>query len=389
VLPVPANPGPPVVLSSPSGEEPLFAVPSADAGFVTEVRFERTRGALERVATVSTGGQGPVAAVGGDFNHDGLSDLLVANNGSGTVGVLLGTPDGLSLFTTLSLPDGLNPTDLALSQVSENTLYVSVEGLEEAFALTLPFAEELPPGSGSGGGILGSIDLQPQTNADLAVVATLLGSAGETTEVVETEESSRLAALSVSLFAGTVRTTAITVAANSGESAELGPDPEESEGGDTLLVEPEDWLRFLPPPIDRPEMTPRNIGAAPAPAESAALPLVAAWDEGPKGAAPSARGTAAPGHIAVAAPAHGSGEPAPDVGAATANELHLADAEETGTVATPDSTPTTRLAAAAALSWPHLLLGASLSFVFWCEPQRSQQPRVVIRGGSNKRPGQQ
>ena len=57
-----------------------------------------------RAARQYPGGNGKVGAIGGsssggsvavaDVNHDGNPDLLVANEGTGTVGVLLGNGDG-------------------------------------------------------------------------------------------------------------------------------------------------------------------------------------------------------------------------------------------------------------------------------------------------------
>src|SRR5262249_18116288 len=53
----------------------------------------------------SSGGEGPVAALAGDFNHDGFTDLIVANNGDGHITLLRGTADGPLLIRTFSDKD--------------------------------------------------------------------------------------------------------------------------------------------------------------------------------------------------------------------------------------------------------------------------------------------
>jgi hypothetical protein len=73
----------------------------------------------------------------GDFNGDGSSDLLVANNGDGRIVLLIGGPDGLDLSTTFARADVPHPTDLALvSNGVERDVYVAEEGRESALLLT-------------------------------------------------------------------------------------------------------------------------------------------------------------------------------------------------------------------------------------------------------------
>jgi hypothetical protein len=44
---------------------------------------------------ISSGGGTPIAAIAADFNGDGLTDLLVANNGDGVFALLLGAPESV------------------------------------------------------------------------------------------------------------------------------------------------------------------------------------------------------------------------------------------------------------------------------------------------------
>src|SRR5207247_7167135 len=74
-----------------------------------------------------------VAAVVMDFNGDGASDLLVANNGDGRLALFLGGANGPTLALAIS-SDVLHPTDLALSP--ERQVYVTGEGSESAILLT-------------------------------------------------------------------------------------------------------------------------------------------------------------------------------------------------------------------------------------------------------------
>jgi hypothetical protein len=102
---------------------------------------------------IPTGGDRPVAAVAGDFRHDGLSDLVVVNNGDGVASLLLGGPDGPDLGETITLPGLLHPTDVALSPIAEDrpTFYVTEEGEEQATPFVLTFLGiPVPGGPGAG-----------------------------------------------------------------------------------------------------------------------------------------------------------------------------------------------------------------------------------------------
>jgi len=77
-----------------------------------------------------------VSAVAGDFNQDGLLDLVVANNADGRVALLLGDADGLSLASTFGVDGMLHPTALALGQ-DGRTVYVAGESGEWAARVDL------------------------------------------------------------------------------------------------------------------------------------------------------------------------------------------------------------------------------------------------------------
>src|SRR5439155_21904978 len=51
---------------------------------------------------LDSGGELPLAAAAGDFNFDGISDLVVVNNGDGRMTLLLGGPEGLSFAASFS-----------------------------------------------------------------------------------------------------------------------------------------------------------------------------------------------------------------------------------------------------------------------------------------------
>src|SRR5262249_56681872 len=101
-----------------------------------------------------SGGERAGAGLAGDFNRDGLSDLIVANNDDGHVALLLGTEDGPALARVFTSPDLAHPTDLALSG-DGTELYVSGEGEEAVARFTLDFGTAVPVLGAQGRGGLG------------------------------------------------------------------------------------------------------------------------------------------------------------------------------------------------------------------------------------------
>jgi hypothetical protein len=103
--------------------------------------------------TVSTGGLGPVAALGVTFPGRALESLVIANEGDG-VFTLLGGPGGLALEQTQTRPDLPEPSALDFGAVSgdEVMFYATTAGQEAAFSLAfiLPgFSPSVTPVPGS------------------------------------------------------------------------------------------------------------------------------------------------------------------------------------------------------------------------------------------------
>ncbi len=98
--------------------------------------------------TISTGGGTPTAAVTGDFNFDGLGDVIVAHH-EGVISLLIGDGGGLRMRDPFSHPDVPHPVALAAVPV-ENAyeIYVVNEGQESAVLLT-SFRLGLPSASPS------------------------------------------------------------------------------------------------------------------------------------------------------------------------------------------------------------------------------------------------
>ena len=71
------------------------------------------------IQSFPTGGDSPTTGFAGDFTGNGLTDLVVGNNGDGHLALLLGGSDGLSLSQTMTNGEAPNPTGLSFAGVSD------------------------------------------------------------------------------------------------------------------------------------------------------------------------------------------------------------------------------------------------------------------------------
>jgi hypothetical protein len=111
--------------------------------------------------TLSSGGELPVAAVAGDFNHNGIDDLIVANNGDGRESLFLGSAEGLVFSRSFFNSDVRHPTGLAVAVVGDTQqIYMVDEGKDAAVLLT-SFAIPIPASATSA---------QPRPIADVFVL---------------------------------------------------------------------------------------------------------------------------------------------------------------------------------------------------------------------------
>jgi hypothetical protein len=99
-------------------------------------------------ATSYTVGKQPYGVAIGDINHDGYPDLVVANNGSDTVSILLGSANGTFTPSATTLATCANPYGIALGDFQHNG-YPSV-------AVTCYSANELEVFPNNGNGTFGS-----------------------------------------------------------------------------------------------------------------------------------------------------------------------------------------------------------------------------------------
>ncbi|MFO0878191.1 MAG: VCBS repeat-containing protein [Gemmataceae bacterium] len=196
--------------------------------------------------TYASGGLNPVAGVSGDFNSDGLQDLVVANGG-GELGLFLGGDAGLSLVGSVAIP-GLFPTDLALAGFGEGEVsgYVAGEGLAGALRWTLSWLapEAIAEGAVEQGAQL--VPLQADTSV-LTLVAVLL-----TTAVIDVQApaSGGGDAPFEPVFATFVPPAVVPV-----------PDPGADPGGDeSTEEEPGNEVGENLPPVDPPAVTDQVLG---------------------------------------------------------------------------------------------------------------------------------
>ena len=136
-----------------------------------------------------TTGSNPAAVVYGDFNGDGVQDLVIANQGSNSVSILLGNPDGTfqpqSTYSFSSYPLGIvvgdfngdNKLDLAIPNYGANSVTILLGNGDGTFN-----AVATSPATGAGpAGIVagdfnrdGHLDLAV-TNSGAGTVSVLLG----------------------------------------------------------------------------------------------------------------------------------------------------------------------------------------------------------------------
>jgi hypothetical protein len=96
-----------------------------------------------KAQTISGAFDGPVAAV--EFQHDDVSDQVIANNGDGLLTLLLSGPNGFTMDTLHA--DLAHPTDLALASVGDTAVavYVAGEGQETVSRAVFDFIVPPPP----------------------------------------------------------------------------------------------------------------------------------------------------------------------------------------------------------------------------------------------------
>ncbi|MFD1875569.1 FG-GAP-like repeat-containing protein [Hymenobacter bucti] len=82
------------------------------------VQAQNPAATFAAATTYGTGGNNPISIAVADVNGDGKPDLFTANNGTGTVGVLLGNGNGTFAATTTYGTGGNNPISIAVADVN-------------------------------------------------------------------------------------------------------------------------------------------------------------------------------------------------------------------------------------------------------------------------------
>ena len=222
-----------------AGEIDLVTV---DSGSNSLSFFGGINGGTPVAQSIPSGGQFPIAALALD-RGDGASNLLVANNGDGTLALFEGGPGGLSLASAFQRPEFPHPTALAMSD--DGLIFAGTESSDAAIRVSLGlgpgggFSPALPIGlpgkdpsspatTGGAAGEDGTIALlQPLGELSLVLVATLLSAAAETPAGVATSGAAPNQSLIGTTAGGTVGEDDPESAAEPGEagSGEPGASP--------------------------------------------------------------------------------------------------------------------------------------------------------------------
>ncbi|MBN2615960.1 MAG: VCBS repeat-containing protein, partial [Bacteroidales bacterium] len=165
---------------------PDLVVPNLNNNSVS-ILLGQGNGSYSTKADYGTG-SAPQSVAVGDFNGDGIQDLAVANNGSNTVSVLLGNGDGTFAakvdYGTGSAPysvttgdfNGDGKPDLAVTNINDNTVSILLGHGDGTFAAKVDYTTGTEPNSVTTGDFNG--DGKPDlalTNAGSGTVSVLLG----------------------------------------------------------------------------------------------------------------------------------------------------------------------------------------------------------------------
>lgn len=158
---------------------------------------------METVAALPANGFTPPASYGagantspsgiaaGDFNHDGITDLVVANSASNTIGIFLGAGDG-TFASPISYAAGTYPTAVAVADFNNDGLpdiaVISAYRTSVSILMGNPDGTFQPARmvpAGSYGGLILASDFNGDGNVDLALfssqnIAVLLGNGNGT-----------------------------------------------------------------------------------------------------------------------------------------------------------------------------------------------------------------
>jgi hypothetical protein len=213
----------------------------------------------------AAGGPDPIAAVAGDFNRDGVEDLVVASHTSGQVALLTGGDVGFRLFASLTSPDLPHPTALALGGVRADGIevYAVGEGGETAVGLTfvLDLSPVLPPADTSGGGAPATV-FQPLPGSAVGLVATLLLGEPAVEAVADTEPPATPGEGTAE--GGGSSASAVLVVATASDEA---PATEENAAPEELPADDGALNRFLLD-VSPPRLTPSQLKQGPAASET-------------------------------------------------------------------------------------------------------------------------